>query len=293
MAKSVKFNNFIEIKEIYKNDEESGNDTDYEEENINPIEILKNLLKKKSFGIEEFGQDYESNVELRRKVEISFNNIKNNNNIDTYIPYFNQELKNDPFLKEELNDIPKILGKEKEKDLQPCPKCSELMQINYNNCQICSRETVDIRCLYCCPNILELCSEKCKSIYSGEISLIEITNNNDQPIIMIEDDNQNMVLSVINHKLFYEELNQKDMLMINKPCPNCNDELIQNNEINEFSVDNKDNDTDNDNDNDNVKRIGVIPVKCCNCQDNYSYLVVCGICYQKSGIKYLCDDCEY
>jgi hypothetical protein len=288
MAKSVKFNQNVEIKYISEvSSNNTDNDTDYEEENENPIEILKSLMKKKSFGIEEFGQDYESNIELRRKVEITFNNLQNN--LDKYIPSFNPELTKDPFIKEELNDIPKILGKEKEKDLQPCSKCSELMQVNYNPCQVCSRETVDVRCIHCYPSILELCSEKCRNIYEGEVSVIEITNNKDEPIIIIEDDNQNMVLSVINHKLFYEELNEKDKLMINKACPNCNDELKDG-----MEYDGEDGNDEEDNyNNDKLKKIGVIPVKCCNCQDNYSYLVVCGICYQKSGIKYLCDDCEY
>ena len=25
--------------------------------------------------------------------------------------------------------------------------------------------------------------------------------------------------------------------------------------------------------------------------ENYSYLIVCGTCYSKSGIKYVCDEC--
>ena len=40
-----------------------------------------------------------------------------------------------------------------------------------------------------------------------------------------------------------------------------------------------------------IKKIGVIPVKCYNCCENYSYLIVCGTCYSKSGIKYVCDEC--
>ena len=77
MAKSVKFNQNVEIKYISEvSSNNTDNDTDYEEENENPIEILKSLMKKKSFGIEEFGQDYESNIELRRKVEITFNNLQ-------------------------------------------------------------------------------------------------------------------------------------------------------------------------------------------------------------------------
>jgi len=280
--KNVKFDELIHISEFNKQDE-PGEDTDYEEENQDPVEILTKLLKKKSFGIEEFGQDYESNNELKRQVESTFNSLNNGfkNSNKFYIPDFNPELCNDPFIKGEVNDIPKILGKEKEKDLKPCEKCYEIMQVNYNPCQVCFRETVDVRCINCFPNILEICSDKCREIYEGGITVIEITNDNDEPIIIIEDDEQNMVLRVINHKLFYQELNEKDSLMINKLCPNCNmDEDDNGDDINE------------DNENDNKNKIGVVPIKCYNCKGNYSYLVVCPVCYHKSGIKYLCDDCE-
>jgi hypothetical protein len=266
------------------NDSDSG--TDYEEENINPVELFRNLIKnsKKSFGVEEYGNDMESNNELKRKIETVLDTLKNGNKLKN-IPEFKPESKKDPFINSELNDIPKILGNEKDKDLQPCDKCSELMQVNYNPCTVCSRETVDVRCLNCYPNILELCSEKCKDIYEGNVSVIEISNYDDKPIIVIEDDGQNMVLTVTNHKLFYEELNEKDSLMINKPCPNCNES-----EYEPGNGYNADNDSDSEED---KKVIGVIPVKCCLCNSNYSYLVVCGICYNKSGIKYLCDNCEY
>ncbi len=278
--KNVKFN----ISEFIKNkvhiDDEPGEDTDYEEENEDPVEILTKLLKKKSFGIEEFGQDYESNNELKRQVESTFNSLNNSfKNINKfYIPDFNPSLCNDPFIKAEVNDIPKILGKEKEKDLKPCEKCYEIMQVNYNPCQVCFRETVDVRCINCFPNILEICSDKCREIYEGGISVIEITNDNDETIIIIEDDEQNMVLRVINHKLFYQELNEKDSLMINKLCPNCNEDNM--------------NEDDEDDEDDNKNKIGVVPIKCYNCKGNYSYLVVCPVCYHKSGMKYLCDDCE-
>jgi len=293
-TKNVKFNELIHISEFTKEkdygEDETGNDTDYEEENIDPVEILTKLLKKKSFGTEEFGQDYESNNELKRQVESTFNSLNNGfKNINNfYIPDFNPGLRNDPFIKAELNDIPKILGKEKEKDLKPCEKCFEMMQINYNPCQVCYRETVDVRCINCFPSILEVCSDKCRKIYEGGISVIEITNDNDETIIIIEDDDQNMVLRVINHKLFYQELNEKDTLMINKLCKNCN---IDNNNDEEYQQTEQ---TEEDEEDEEAKKnkIGVVPIKCYNCKGNYSYLVVCSICYQKSGIKYLCDDCE-
>ena len=293
-AKNVKFNELIHISEFTKEkdyvEDETENDTDYEEENEDPVEILTKLLKKKSFGTEEFGQDYESNNELKRQVESTFNSLKNNNNYSKfYIPDFNPGLRNDPFIKAEVNDIPKILGKEKEKDLKPCEKCFEMMQINYNPCQVCYRETVDVRCINCFPSILEVCSDKCREIYEGGISVIEITNDNDETIIIIEDDDQNMVLRVINHKLFYQELNEKDSLMINKLCPNCNMNEEDNNNNDYMNDDMNEN---NDNMNDKKNKICVVPIKCYNCKGNYSYLVVCPICYQKSGIKYLCDDCE-
>ena len=285
--KSVKFGHTT-ISEFDKDETEieTGNDTDYEEENQDPVEILRKLLKKRSFGNEEYGQDYESNTELRRQVEYTFNSIKNPGS-KFYIPDFNPEIRKDPFIKEELNDIPRILGKEKEKDLQHCEKCNELMHVNYNPCNVCFRETVDVRCINCFPHILELCSEKCREIYDGGISVIKITNDDDEPIIVIEDDGNNMVLQVVDHKLFYQELNEKDTLMINKLCPNCNEEEgeqeteMENDEDNGINITNED----------RKKRIGVVPIKCYNCQANYSYLVVCGTCYQKSGLKYLCDDC--
>ena len=213
MAKTTKirFNDEIKIK-YYDNDNEnqidSDSGTDYEEENMDPVELFKNLIKnrKKSFGIEEYGNDTQSNNELKRKVETVLDTLKNGHKIKN-IPEFNPESTKDPFIKSELNDIPKILGKEKDKDLQPWEKCYEIMQVNYNPCSVCSRETVDVRCLNCYPNILELCSDKCKDIYEGNMSVIEINNNNDKPIIVIEDDGHNMVLTVTNHKLFYEELN--------------------------------------------------------------------------------------
>jgi hypothetical protein len=286
MSKFVSFDESVKINYINNDlNEDINNDTDYEEEDMNPIDILKNLMKKKSFGVEEFGQDYESNIELRRKAETSFCNMnqKINKKYEEKDEAKNKVINEEKhtkssiaLLNDELNDIPKILGNEKNKENQPCEKCSEIIKVNYNSCQVCMRETVDVRCLNCYPNILELCSNKCREIYNGEICLIEITNDNDEPIVVIEDDTQNMVLSVINHKLFYDELSEKDRIMINKPCLNCNEE--------------KENNDDDENE-DDIKKIGVIPVKCCKCQSNYSYLIVCGICYQKSGIQYLCDEC--
>jgi hypothetical protein len=44
--------------------------------------------------------------------------------------------------------------------------------------------------------------------------------------------------------------------------------------------------------NDNIIKNGVIPVKCYNCNDNYSYLIACGQCYLKSGLLYICEECE-
>lgn len=259
-------------------EEDECNDTDYEEENQDPRETLKLLLKGRSFGKEEFGSDYESNADLKRQVEIAFNNLNKKPNT-MIIPDF-KSLRDSTHI-EEKNDIPKIIGKDNVKNLQPCPDCSELMHVTYNNCQVCSRETVDVRCTHCVPHLFDLCSPKCREIYEGGTSIIEITNDQDEPIIVIEDDGQNMVLTVINHKLFYQELNQKDSLMINKPCPNCNSE--------------EENDGDGDHDEDEKPdkiKIGVIPVKCYSCSTNYSYLVVCGTCYHKSGVKYLCDECE-
>ena len=292
--KIVKFG-VATISEFEKNEEideiEAGNDTDYEEENEDPVELLKKLVKDRSFGNEEYGQDYESNAELRRQVEITFNSIKNPDS-KFYIPDFNPEIRKDPFIKEELNDIPKILGKEKEKDSQHCSKCNELMSVNYNPCNVCFRETVDVRCINCFPNILELCSNKCREIYEGVISVIRITNDDDEPIIVIEDDGQNMVLQVINHKLFYQELNEKDKLMLNKPCMNCNEGEEEVDGDGEEDEEGDELDDINIGRNERKKKIGVIPIKCHTCQANYSYLVVCGTCYQKSGLNYLCDECE-
>ena len=49
---------------------------------------------------------------------------------------------------------------------------------------------------------------------------------------------------------------------------------------------------ENDIEVDTRPRIGVVPLKCHHCNLNYSYLIVCGKCYQKSGMKYICDECD-
>lgn len=289
-----------EIEKENQNDSDPG--TDYEEENEDPREMLQKLLKNRSFGNEEFGDDYESNAELKRQVEITFNDFqqKANNSFNNSIKIPDMKSLKDPLLIEEKNDIKKIVGKEYDKNEKPCPTCSELMTVNYNNCQVCSRETVDIRCKHCIPNIFDLCSQKCRDVYEGGISVIEITNDDDEPFVVIEDDGQNMVLTVTNHKIFYKELSQKDIISINKPCPNCNKEKEYDEDESEgdkqqklmekinMGLDKKDDEDEND----HRVKIGVVPIKCYNCSVNYSYIVGCGICYQKSGLQYLCDECE-
>ncbi len=302
--KSVTFNKHHEIllyNDSQQIENEDDNDTDYEDED--PKETLLKLLNKRSFGIEEFGDNFESNVELKRLVETTFENLgKKANNINSMIPNFQskQNARKDPFINQELNDIPKILGKEHENNMQPCETCSEPKQIAYNPCQVCSRETVDVRCLNCYPKILDLCSTKCREIYEGDMSVIEIVNQYDEPFIIIEDDGNNMVLQVINHKIFYEELSDKDTKIINTLCQNCNEnenkkydegdmELEEhensNSSLNEMNI-------ESETEIDTRPRIGVVPLKCHQCNLNYSYLIVCGKCYQTSGMKYICDDCE-
>jgi len=287
---------------------ELENDTDYEEENEDPHKVLQKLLKGRSFGTEEYGDDYESNAELKRQVEVTFNNFqqKANNSFNSSITIPDLKAIRDPLQIEEKNNIKKIVGNEYDKNLQPCQTCSELMTVNYNNCQVCSRETVDIRCKHCIPNIFDLCSPKCREIYEGGISVIEITNDDDEPFVVIEDDGQNMVLTVTNHKIFYSELSQKDILAINKPCPNCNqDEESETDNQNEdpsepISEDDheimkaikKKEKEENVEEDDNKVKIGVVPIKCYNCSVNYSYIVGCSTCYQKSGLQYLCEECE-
>ncbi len=285
-------------------DNDSDNDTDYDEDKLDPKEVLINLLKGRSFGTDSYGDDYESTVELKRNLETTFENLHklafNIDNLNKFNQFPNINYKKD--LKNNLtksrlcdlenNNIEKILGPEKDKEGTPCSKCSEPMTMNYNPCNICSRETIDIRCINCVPNILELCSPKCRSIYEGEMSVIEITNNNDETIIIIEDDGENMVLQVVNHNLFYQELNQKDSLTINKPCPNCLEDLEneENSRLQEYQEAIANNEPV-DNLIDPRTKICPIPVKCYNCNDNYSFLVICPVCYQKSGIKFICDEC--
>jgi hypothetical protein len=278
---------------------DTDNDTDYEEDKLDPKEVLINLLKGRSFGTDSYGDDYESSVELKRNLETTFENLhKLAFNIDN-LNKFNQfpNINNNDISKARLcdlenNNIDKILGSEKDKEGSPCPKCYEPIKMNYNPCAICSRETIDVRCINCVPNILELCSPKCRSIYEGEMSVIEITNNNDETMIIIEDDGENMVLQVVNHNLFYQELNQKDSLTINKPCINCLEDL-ENDENSKWEEYKEalNNNEPVDNLMDPRTKIGVIPVKCYNCNENYSYLIVCPVCYQKSGIKFICDEC--
>jgi hypothetical protein len=283
MSNTVKFSDEHKIIEYHVEKEvEEANDTDYEEENEDPKEILIKLLKGRSFGKEEYGTDYESNTELKRNVETTFSTLEKHAKNQFYIPDFKSlgKIQKDQMVMEEKNNIKKVVGEE---DLA-CPKCSELMQVNYNNCQVCYRETVDRRCNHCIPYLFDLCSPKCREIYEGGISVIEITNDNDEPFIVIEDDGQNMVLKVTDHKLFYQELNQKDALMVNKPCMNCNENHENKSKPEEME--------DDEVDESRITRIGVIPIKCYNCSVNYSYLVACGSCYQKSGLQYLCDECE-
>jgi hypothetical protein len=292
-ANTVKFNDDTKVIEYHVEEEVEANDTDYEEENDDPKQILIKLLKGRSFGKEEFGSDYESNAELKRNVETTFSTLEKHANNQFYIPDFKSlgKLQKDQLVMDETNNIKKMVGEED----KSCPKCSELMKVNYNNCQVCYRETVDMRCNHCVPYLFDLCSPKCREIYEGCISVIEITNDNDEPIIVIEDDGQNMVLKVTDHKLFYQELNQKDSLMVNKPCMNCNKnhETTSTTTIKSSSAPMEDADVDDeDEDESRIVRIGVIPIKCYNCSTNYSYLVACGTCYQKSGLQYLCDECE-
>ena len=284
------------IKENIQIVDEDEYDTDYEDED--PKETLRKLLKGRSFGTQEFGRDYKSNAELKRQLETTFNMFQKKANTEMFIPDFKKF--KDPFQVEKANNIPKIIGKEKDKHLQPCPKCDELMCINYNNCQVCYRETVDVRCLNCFPNLLDLCSPKCREIYEGGISVIEITNDDDETILIIEDDSENMVLKVISHKLFYQELSEKDIKNINKPCLECNPDIQHKPNIENSDGENwekifekmdKSNPDDAEIEDETIKKIGVIPVKCYNCCENYSYLIVCGTCYSKSGIKYVCDEC--
>lgn len=284
-ANTVKFNDDTKVIEYHVEVEDvDDNDTDYEEENDDPKQILIKLLKGRSFGKEEFGSDYESNAELKRNVETTFSTLEKHANNQFYIPDFKSlgKLQKDQLVMDEKNNIKKMVGEED----KSCPKCSELMKINYNNCQVCYRETVDMRCNHCVPHLFDLCSPKCREIYEGCISVIEITNDNDEPFIVIEDDSQNMVLKVTDHKLFYKELNQKDSLMVNKPCMNCNEDHET------TSTSTKPGENEDDEDESRIVRIGVIPIKCYNCSTNYSYLVACGTCYQKSGLQYLCDECE-
>lgn len=306
MSKKVSFKNDDEIdqfyvftKDIEKPVEEEENDTDYEEDKLDPKEILIKLLKGRSFGTDSYGDDYESSVELKRNLETTFENLHklafNIDNLNKFNQFpnstFNTQSK-DRLCDLENNNIDKILGSEKDKEGEPCSKCSEPMKMNYNPCNVCSRETIDVRCINCVPNILELCSPKCRSIYEGEISVIEITSDNDEPMIIIEDDGENMVLQVINHNLFYRELNQKDSLLINKPCPNCLEDLE--NEDNSKWEEYKEAITNNQSTDELIDprtKITVIPVRCYNCNENYSYFIVCPICYKKSGLQYICDNC--
>lgn len=240
--------------------------TDNEE---NPLETFKKLIKGRSFGTEEFGDDYESNVELKRKVELSFEAFKEKTEA-LAIPSFKKDI--DIFEIEKKNDLPKIMGSEYEdKNQKPCEKCSELMTVQYNPCVVCSRETVDIRCNKCCPQIFDLCSPKCHDIFEGKIVMIEIKNKEGKPFIVIEDDLDTMVLTVTDHQLFYQQLTPKDFKNINKECQNCQEDFEE--------------------DSEDIPKTSVIPLRCCQCGENYSYLVACQICYLKSGLQYLCDEC--
>lgn len=269
---------------------EDGSDTDYEDENPQKtfLKLIKGLNNPK---IEEFGDDYQSSVELRRKAELAFNygqELVSQKDLEMSFP------PKDPLELEKKNNIKKIMGKDFDQHQQPCPKCSEIMVLQYNHCQVCSRETVDIRCQICVPDLFDLCSKKCQDIFDGNNHVIEITNKEGKPFIIIEDD-ENLALRVTDHKIFYSELSQKDLNVINKPCLNCQkDDPDANKDANKKNDPdaNKDGDIYGDIYEDNIQKIGVAPMKCEYCNENYSYMVTCLKCFKESGLKYICDECE-
>ena len=250
---------------------DEGNETDYEDEN--PEATFRKLVGRQRFKVEEYGDDYESTAELRRNAEMAFNYGKelfSQTQLELQMP------EKDPLELEQKNDFKKIMGKEYDQHQNACPKCSEIMTIQYNHCQVCSRETVDVRCPNCVPDLFDLCSEKCQNVFQGNIGVVEIKDPNGKTFIVIEDDDGTLVLRVTDHSLFYSQLNQKDSLNINKNCQNC------------YPEDKEEEDIDPD----LIQKVGVVPLKCEYCSENYSYLIACLKCYQQSGLKYICDECE-
>uniref|UniRef100_A0A6C0E676 Uncharacterized protein n=1 Tax=viral metagenome TaxID=1070528 RepID=A0A6C0E676_9ZZZZ len=268
IAKKVRFN----VPDV-----DNDQDTDYEDED--PEITFKKLIKDRYLKVEEYGNDYESSSELKRNVELAFNygkELLSQRNLELQMP------EKDKLEIEIKNDLKTIMGSEYENNEKPCPKCYENMSIQYNYCQVCSRETVDIRCPVCVPDLFDLCSDKCKSIFQDKIYVAEIKDENGETFIVIEDEEDNLVLRVTNHQLFYSLLNEKDMLNINKPCPECSIQLQKNTEDEE----------ETEVDQDYIPKIGIVPLKCQTCKDSYSYMVGCLKCFKKSGLKYICDECE-
>jgi hypothetical protein len=117
-------------------------------------------------------------------------------------------------------------------------------------------------------------------VFQERIYVSEIKDKNGEIFIVIEDEDDNLVLRVINHQIFYGQLNQKDMLNINKPCQEC------------LSQQTKDEEQLEDLEDDQIQKVGVVPLKCQSCKQNYSYFVSCLKCFKKSGLGYICDECE-
>jgi hypothetical protein len=254
-------------------------DTDYEDED--PEITFKKLIKNKYLKVEEYGDDYESTSELKRSVELAFNYGKeliSQRNLELQMP------EKDSLEIEIKNDLKTIMGSQYEKNETPCPKCSEIMSVQYNYCQVCSRETVDIRCPICVPDLFDLCSDKCRLIFQERIYIAEIKNEDGITFIIIEDEDDNMVLRVVNHQIFYSLLNEKDSLNINKPCPECSTKKKKYEEEEEEEEEEQDEEL--------IQKIGIVPLKCISCKDSYSYIVGCIKCFKKTGLQYICDECE-
>lgn len=162
------------------------------------------------------------------------------------------------------NKINDILDQESKDRLnKPCPKCQTIQTIGFSNCNICQREKVMVRCQKCFSSVFDLCSQKCHDIYDGKIALINIKDNSGNIFITIEDYyDGNMALRVVNHSILNQVLTDKDRKMIGNTCLDCKDNIL------------------------------LAPVKCKQCQINYSYIVQCHNCTSKKGLKYYCDDCD-
>jgi len=261
---------------------EDGSDTDYEDED--PQKTFRKLIKGKNIKVEEYGDDYQSSAELRRNAEMAFNygqELVSQRDLESRQP------SKDPLEIEKKNDLKNLMGNEYDMNMEPCPKCSEIMVLQYNHCQVCSRETVDVRCPVCVPDLFDLCSVKCQKIFEGHMHVANITNKEGKTFIVIEDDD-NLALRVVDHKLFYAQLNQKDLKMINQPCPNC----LKEDQVNQTDPENKPEHEEDEMDEETIQKVGVAPMKCEYCLENYSYLVACLKCFQESGLKYICDACE-